>query len=231
MTAVPRRALASALLLGALAAAPLSAGEKDKDPGAFFFGFNGAAGGFRGDFDGSLTLWHFDKSFAVPTLSGDFSLGLSFGRKSRTGLWEVVYLQATKNGMWLERDLGVTLSLLEVRGRTWVLPRSPVRPFMALGFGFPRLRILDGARMGISTENASFYGGHLVLGGGILAELGPRLFFSAGAGYRMLWFLYAFGGGKGRDISKLTPGFAGAAFGRPLNASRLGLELSFGVTL
>jgi hypothetical protein len=231
VSAGPLRALAGALLLTALAAAPLAAAEKDKDPGAFFFGFNGAAGGFRGDFDGGLTLWHFDKSFAVPTLSGDFSLGLSFGRKSRTGLWEVVYLQATKNGLWLGRDLGVTLSLLEVRGRAWVLPRSPVRPFMFLGFGFPRLRIQDGARMGGSADDASYYGGHLVLGGGILAELGPRLFLSAGAGYRALWFLYAFGGGKGRDISKLTPGDAGTAFGRPLKASRLGLELSFGVTL
>ncbi len=218
--------------MAALAAGPLTArGQEDEDRGAFFFGLNAAAGAFQGDFDGRLTLWHFDKAFAVPPLPGDISLGLSFGQRTRTGQWEVVFLQASKSVLWQNQNLGVSLSHLEIRGKAWVFPRSPVRPFMCLGFGFPWLRVTDGARLGGAAENVSYYGGSLVLGGGVLADLGARLTFSAGAGYRMLWFLYAFGGGKGRDISKLTPEYGGAFFGRPLKASRLGLEVSLGVLL
>lgn len=226
-----RKAAVAAALLAALAAVPLAAGENEDGVGSFFFGFNAAAGIFKGDCDGRLTLWHFDKAFAVPALPAGVSLGLSFGRRTKTGLWEVVYLQASKNSAWLERELGTSLSLLEIRGRTWAFPRSPVRPFLFLGFGFPRLRVTDGARLGGAVENVSFYGGNIVAGAGVAADLGPRLLLSAGAGYRMLWFLYTFGGGKGRDISKLTPEYGGEFFGRPLKASRLGAEISLGIRL
>ncbi|MBM3298025.1 MAG: hypothetical protein FJY83_10575 [Candidatus Aminicenantes bacterium] len=227
-----RAVIAAAAAAALFAAPPAARGQgEDKDEGVFFFGFNAAAGPFRGDFDGGLSLWHFEKVFAVPVLPGDVSLGLSFGRKSATGLWEVVYLQASKNGMWQGRDLGVTLSSLEIRGRAWMFKNSPVRPVFFLGFGFPVLRVAEGARMGGSVETALFTGGQLVLGAGVMAELGPRLFLSAGAGYRALWFLYTFGGGKGRDVSKLTPEYGGEFFGRPLAASRLGLEISLGILL
>ncbi|MBN2199394.1 MAG: hypothetical protein JW747_06035 [Candidatus Aminicenantes bacterium] len=231
MSSGRRTAAVAAALLAALTVVPLAAGEKEEDGGAFFFGFNAAGGPFRGDCDGRLTLWHFDKAFAVPALPEDLSLGLSFGRRTKTGQWEVVFLQASKNTAWREQELGASLSLLEVRGRTWAFPRSPVRPFLFLGFGFPRLRVTDGARLGGSVDNTSFYGGNLVAGAGIAAALGPRLLLSVGAGYRMLWFLYAFGGGKGRDISKLTAEYGGEFFGRPLGASRLGIEAGLGIRL
>ncbi len=232
-----RRTLVALLLLAAVflrlpvQAAP--AGEKDKDePRAFFIGLNAAGMSFKGDLDGRLILWHFDKAFFIPALSKESLVGLSFGQQWASGAWEVAFSQASRvvplSG---ERTGAVRLGLLEIRGKTLLIKPSPVHPCFFLGFGIPWMQVEDGARLGGTTQAASYIGLGVVLGGGVQADLGSRLFLSAGVSQRYLWLLYAWGGGKGRDVSRLVSDQSGAEMRRPLRASGLSWEASIGVKL
>jgi hypothetical protein len=221
--------LSAALLWLGTESAPA---QEKKDNGFFFVGLNAAGGSFRGDVDGSLVLWHFEKEFFIPDLREESLLGLSFGRQWEGGAWEAAYAQASGvASLPGDRSGAFSLSWMEVRGKTLFIKRSPVHPYILIGFGFPWLRVEDGAQLGGLTQAASYVGAEIVLGAGAQVGLGSRLFFNAGVGYRYLWLLYTWGGGKGRDISQLINGQSGAQMGRPLKASSLSWEASLAVRL
>jgi hypothetical protein len=207
--------------------------EKDKDEKRFFFiGLNAADPSFKGDLDGRLILWHFEKAFFLPALAGETLIGLSFGQQWTSGAWEIAFAQDSRiASLSGERTGAVRLGVIEVRGKTLLLKRSPVHPCFFLGFGVPWLQVEDGARLGADVRAASYVGLGLVLGGGVQVNLGSRLFLSAGVSQRYIWLLYAWGGGKGRDISRLVSDQSGAEMRRPLRASGLGWEASIGVKL
>jgi hypothetical protein len=221
--------LSAALLWLGAESAPA---QEKKESGFFFVGLNAAGGSFRGDLDGSLVLWHFEKAFFIPDLREESLLGLSFGRQWDAGAWEVAYAQASGVASQPgDRSGAFSLSWLEVRGKTLFIKRSPVHPYMLIGFGFPWLRVEDGAQLGGLIQAASYVGAEIVLGAGAQIVLGSRLLFNAGVGYHHLWLLYAWGGGKGRDISRLVNGQSGDQMGRPLKASSLSWEASLAVRL
>jgi len=228
---VPLLLLAAAFLRQPVQAAP--AEEKDKDePRSFFVGLNAAGMSFKGDLDGRLILWHFDKAFFMPALSKESLVGLSFGQQWASGAWEVGFSQASRVAPLSGDQTGaVRLGLLEIRGKTLLIKPSPVHPCFFLGFNIPWMQVEDGARMGGTTQAASYIGLGLVLGGGIQANLGSRLFLNAGVSQRYVWLLYAWGGGKGRDISRLVSDQTGTEMRRPLRASGLSWEASIGVKL
>jgi len=216
--------------LRAEAAAPLG---KDKDePRFLFIGLNAAGISFQGDLDGRLILWHFDKAFFIPALAKETLVGLSFGQQWTSGAWEVDFAQSSRvASLSGERTSAVRLGLLEIRGKTLLIKASPVHPCFFLGFGIPWMQVEDGARLGGSTQPASYVGLDVVLGGGVQVNLGSRLFLSAGVSQRYLWLLYAWGGGKGRDVSRLVNDQSGAELRRPLRASGLSWEAGIGVKL
>jgi hypothetical protein len=62
-------------------------------------------------------------------------------------------------------------------------------------------------------------------------DIGPTVVVTAGAVNRFVWFLYAYGGGKGRDINHLTEGYGGPKLGRLLRTSGLSWTISLGFIL
>jgi len=206
---------------------------QDKDDKRFLFvSLNVAGASLKGDLNGRLILWHFDKAFFLPALAQESLLGLSFGQQWTAGAWEVAFAQASRVApLSGGRTSAVRLGLLEVRGKTLLIKGSPVHPCFFLGFGIPWLQVEDGARLGGDVRAASYYGVGLVLGGGVQVNLGSRLFLNVGVSQRYFWLLYAWGGGKGRDISHLINDQSGAEMDRPLNASGLSWEAGIGVKL
>ncbi|HEX9901441.1 MAG TPA: hypothetical protein VGB72_01120 [Acidobacteriota bacterium] len=203
-----------------------------EDKRFLFISLNAAGPSFKGDLDGRLILWHFDKAFFIPALAQESLLGLSFGQQWTAGAWEVAFAQASRVApLSGGRTSAVRLGLLEVRGKTLLIKGSPVHPCFFLGFGIPWLQVEDGARLGGNVQAASYYGIAIVLGGGVQVNLGSRLFLNAGLSQRYLWLLYAFGGGKGRDVSRLINDQSGAEMRRPLKASGPSWEVGIGVKL
>jgi len=197
----------------------------------FFFSFSGQSLNMRGDLDGQLVLWHFEKAFSTPRLESGFGLGLGFGYRSEQGLWEFAYVHASPK-MDLNGTPGMaSYSSLEING--WAIPwkNIPIQPYFLLGLCFPWLTVPDGARMGGSVYDATYTGAGVNIGGGLLLNLGKRLFLSGGIKYRYLGFFYVNGGGKGRDITYLSVGYQGPRWAKWLMAPSLGLSFHLGLRL
>lgn len=197
----------------------------------FFFSLSGQSLNLRGDLDGQLVLWHFEKAFSVPRLESSLGLGFGFGYRSESGLWEFAYTHSSPK-MVLGGTPGLAgYTSLEING--WAIPwkNIPVQPYFLLGLCIPWLTVPDGARMGGSIYDATYTGAGVNVGGGLLLNLGKRLFLSGGIKYRYLGFFYVNGGGKGRDITYLSVGHQGSRWAKWLMAPSLGLSFHLGLRI
>jgi len=120
---------------------------------------------------------------------------------------------------------------LEVNGRSFLLRRSAVHPYFLGGICLPVLHVSRGSQYQGRSQDATYLGGGLNVGAGLSIDIGPSIVLNAGAAGRFLWFLYAFGGGKGRDINYLTDGPAGPRLGRPIRTTSLVLSVGLGFIL
>jgi hypothetical protein len=222
--------LAGAALAAAAMVAWPAAAEGARSGTCFTFFVHQAD--YRGDLRTARTLWHFEKSFAVPRLKPGYALGVGIGFKMNKGSWDVAYLRsghtaALENG----EPAGVAMHLVEISGRSYLLRRFPIHPYFLGGIAVPILRVSRGAEFRGQSHSATYVGGGLTVGAGLAVDIGPSVVLTAGASGRFLRFLYAYGGGKGRDINNLTVGFGGPQFGRLLEASSWALTLGLGFIL
>jgi len=197
----------------------------------FFIGVSGSSLSFEGDLNKDLVLWHFEKAFFVPRLEGATGLGLGFGFKKASALWELAFLRSSHKADLQGRQSQATVYSIDVCGRSFFLKNAPFQPYLLFGISIPWVRVKDGAQMFDTVSSATYYGMGLNVGGGIVIHVLPRLFISGGIVYRYLGFLYVSGEGKGRDINDLRVGHGGPEWGKLLLTQSLGLAFGLGFTL
>ncbi len=235
----PERALrpGKRLALGVVVMACLflSARAEGPAPGdrrGFFLAFSGQSLAPRGDQSDGLTLWHFDKAFFVPRLESAADYGLALGFRREGGLWELNVSTAKPPGSVGTTAHDVHLTRVELNG--WGIPwkHIVIQPYYLLGLSLALMSVTDGSRLGGTVSDAAYTGFGLNLGAGLLGNIGRHLFVSGGVKYRWTWFFYVNGGGRGRDITKLSLSRNGSeVFGRWLSAPSLGLSFSLGLLL
>jgi hypothetical protein len=224
-----RKFLAAALVSLIATSSAFGQGNRYSKEG-FFIGVSGSRLSFDGDLSKDLVLWHFEKAFFVPRLEGANGLGLGFGFKKASALWELAFLRSSHKADLEGRQSQATVYSIEVSGRSFFLKRAPFQPYLLFGISIPWIRVKNGAQMADTVSNATYYGMGLSLGGGIVIHLLPRLFISGGIVYRYLGFLYVSGEGKGRDINDLRVGYGGPEWGKLLRTQSLGLTFGMGFT-
>jgi hypothetical protein len=196
----------------------------------FFIGVSASRLSFKGDLDKDLVLWHFEKAFFVPRLEGANGLGLGFGFKKASALWELALLRSSHKADLQGRQGQATVYSIDVSGRSFFLKNAPFQPYLLFGISIPWIHVKNGAQMFDTVSHATYYGMGLSLGGGIVIHLLPRLFLNGGLVYRYLGFLYVSGEGKGRDINDLRVGHGGPEWGKLLRTQSLGLTFGLGFT-
>ena len=196
------------------------------------FSFSAHSADYRGDFRDARVLWHFEKAFEFPRLARGYGLAVSLGAKMDKGSWDISYLLSMPAAvLYGGASAAIVLHALEVNGRSYLLPRSAVHPYFLGGICLPVLSVSRGAQYQGRSHDATYLGGGLNVGAGLSIDLGPSMVLNAGAAGRFLWFLYAFGGGKGRDINHLTDGTAGPRLDRLLRTTSLVLSVGLGFIL
>jgi len=196
-----------------------------------FLLFSGQAIDFQRDLTANRTLWHFEKAFFIPRMARDLALGIGIGGKSPGGTWDLSYFYSTQTAVFDDGSRTATFQALELNGRSFFLKKLFVHPYFLGGIILPFIQVNNGAFYEGKTANAAYFGAGLNVGAGLLVEIGPSILLNAGAVYRWIGFLYAFGGGKGRDINNLQVGYLGPEFGRLLRTNTVTLTLGLGFVL
>jgi len=196
-----------------------------------FLLFSGQALDFQRDLTAHRTLWHFEKEFFIPRMARDLALGIGIGGKSFGGTWDLSYLYSTQTAMFDDGSRTATFQALELNGRSFFFKKFFIHPYFLGGITIPFIRVENGAFYEGKTTNAAYFGAGLNIGAGLLVEIGPSILLNAGVVYHWIGFLYAFGGGKGRDINNLQVGYLGPEFGRLLRTDTVTLTLGLGFVL
>lgn len=193
-----------------------------------FILFSGQALEFQRDLTVNRTLWHFEKAFSIPRLDRDTALAVGIGGKNRGGTWDVSFLHSTQTAMFEDGSRTVTFQALEINGRSFFFKKFFIHPYFQGGISIPFIRVENGASYEGAISNAAYFGAGLNAGAGLMIEVGPSILFNAGLMYRWIGFLYAFGGGKGRDINNLRVEYLGPEFGRLLRTDTVTLTAGLG---
>ena len=216
------------LSLATLASASAAAQDPKRTGEGFFIAVSGQSLAFKGDFDGRLVLWCFDKAFFVPKMNSATAFGFGLGFKRKAWLWELLYLSSRHPYAFMDRDGSSVFRSVEIDGRTFFFKDSAIRPYILVGIIVPWLTVDQGAEMYGLKYRATYFGLGLNFGGGITWDIAPFLFMSGGLVYRVLGYGYASGEGKGRDIFTFCVGQGGPEWKSWLKTSSLGLSLGLG---
>ena len=217
--------LSFAILASATAAAkdPKRAGE------GFFITVSGQSLAFKGDFDGRLVLWAFDKAFFVPSLDRSTAFGFGLGIKRSTWLWELLYVSSRHPSSSPDREGTSSYRSFEINGRSFLVKDFPLKPYILGGISVPWLTVDRGAEMYGVKYRAAYIGLGLNFGAGIILDIAPFLFASGGFVYRALGYYYVSGEGRGRDIMNLHVGQGGPEWKSWLKTSSLGPSFALGL--
>jgi len=210
---------------------PAAAQEEQQVPGQFFLSFSAQILPLHGDLDKELVLWHFDKAFYVPKLEKARALAAGFGYQSKYVFWEFFFLWSNPKADLQGKEGTAKFYAAEITGRAFLIRNFPLRPYLLLGLSTPVLTVKEGASMGGTLYNATYAGLGINLGSGLMLQLTPNFFLTAGPVYRYMALLYVVGGGKGRDIRDLRVGQNGPEWDTWLKATSLSLVFSVGFSL
>lgn len=197
----------------------------------FFLGLSGHPLDFQGDLNGTLTLWHIDKAYYLPQLDKTTALGIGFGRRQATWLWEIAFVKSSQKAHFQDMESSSDFQSLEINGKNFLFIDSPVRPYYLVGISVPWLKVGNGSELDGVRADATYIGIAANFGAGLTVGLGSSIFISGGAMYRLAGFFYVSGGGPGRDIAKLQTYQGGPEAGKWLQTSSLGLVFSLDIVL
>jgi len=228
------------LLFFLLPAVPLRGQEgepptlRPDEPGksdGFFLGLSARSLTFNGDLDGKLILWHFEKAFFSPKLAPAPGLGVGFGVKHAGWLWEMGYVRSIHDAALPDRMTRAVYNSIEINGKSFLLKKFPLQPYISLGISVPWLTVRDGSEFAGARMNASYIGIGLQAGAGFVVDISRHFFVSGGGGARALGYYYASGEGRGRDITELHNGYDGPAWKNWLRSWTLGVVFGLGIVL
>ena len=217
--------------LGVAACASVAAQTPQRTGEGFFLAVSGQPLALRGDFDGRLVLWHFDKAFFVPELNQAAALGFGLGFKRKSWLWEILHVRSRHPSAFRDRAGTAFYRSVEIDGRSFLVRDFPAKPYLLVGISVPWLKVDPGAEISGLKYRATYIGLGLNIGLGIVLEIAPSLFVSGGGVYRAAGFFYVSGEGKGRDIGDLRVESGGDKWNRWLKASSLSWMIGLGLVL
>ena len=220
--------LASAVM----AQEPAAVSATTPAPKTFFIEFISHYASFgKSDLDGLLVLGNAEQVFYIPKIANNLGFGLSFGGKSKSGLWAVSYLQSTHEAAFQGGNSTAVSRMVEINGRTFLLKKVALGPYILLGLNFPWLTVKNNSGKGEKIYNSTYLGVGVNAGGGLLLPLQSRLFLCGSVIYRYSGYLYARGLGKGIDVTDLFINRNGPRRNRFLKAPALTVEIGLGYTL
>ena len=120
---------------------------------------------------------------------------------------------------------------IEINGKSFLLKKFPLQPYISLGISVPWLTVRDGSEFEGARMNASYIGIGVQAGAGFVVDITRHIFVSGGGGARVLGYYYASGEGKGRDITELRNGYDGPAWKNWLRSSTLEVAFGLGIVL
>jgi hypothetical protein len=201
-------------------------------PKTFFIEFISHYASFgKSDLDGLLVLGNAEQVFYIPKIESNFGFGLSLGSKSKSGLWAISYLQSVHEATFQGLNSTAVSRMVEINGRTFLLKKAALGPYIILGLNFPWLTVKNNSGKDKTVYDSTYLGVGVNAGAGLLLPLQPRLFICASVIYRYIGYLYAKGPGRGIDVTDLFDDRTGSRHRRYLRAPVLALELSLGYTL
>lgn len=201
-------------------------------PGGWFMGTSLDSQDFRGDFDGRLVLGDAKKVFFIPGAKRGAGLALSIGRMDRRGLWAVSFLHSTHDVTFKGGSSDASFNVITLDAKAYVLPASPVTPYVQVGLTVPWFRVRDGSTYVGEPRDATYLGLGVNGGLGLLVHVGSSIYISGGALARGLAFLYAYGeGSEGRDVQNLHVDQTGPLRKGFLKVYGLGWEAGIGFRL
>ena len=157
----------------------------------------------RGDLDGKLVLGTSEKVFYIPELKTGYGFRLGYGRTLKNGLWKVGFTRTVHSASYQGIKTTAYANAFEVSGKGYLLTRTPILPYIELGFGLPWIHVTGGAERGGLIHNANYLGLFVRGGGGLLVPIGRRTFLTLGGSYDFMFGMYAKGPGRGRDVTNL----------------------------
>jgi hypothetical protein len=158
---------------------------------------------FRGDLDGQLALGTTEKVFYVPALDPGPGFQLSFGRTMKGGLWKVGIARSVHDAVFRGTPTTAYFNAIEVSGKGYLLKKSPVLPYLEIGFGPSWIHVTGAAERDGIIYDANYIGLSVRAGGGLLIPVSRRVFLTGGASYHFMAGMYAKGPGRGRDVTNL----------------------------
>lgn len=198
-------------------------------PGGWFIGTSFDSQDFRGDFDGRLVLGDAKKVFFIPGPKRGAGLAFSLGRIDKRGLWAVSFLRSTHDVTFSGGKSEASFNVITLDAKAYVLPSSPVTPYLQIGLTVPWFRVRDGSTYVGEPRDATYLGLGVNGGLGLLVHVGSSVFISGGAVVRGLAFLYAYGeGSEGRDVQNLYVDQTGPRRKGFLKVYGLGWEAAIG---
>lgn len=221
--------LASAAMAQEPAAVPAATTPAPK---TFFIEFISHYASFgKSDLDGLLVLGNAEQVFFIPKIESNFGFGLSLGSKFRSGLWAISYLQSVHEAAFQGLNSTAVSRMVEINGRTFLLKKAALGPYIILGLNFPWLTVKNNSGKDKTVYDSTYLGVGVNAGAGLLLPLHPRLFLCGSVIYRYIGYLYARGPGKGIDVTDLFVDRNGPRRNRFLKAPVLAVEISLGFTL
>jgi hypothetical protein len=157
----------------------------------------------KGDLDGKLVLGTTNKAFFIPKLDPLWGLAISGGRMRKNGLWAVSYSQTRSQATFQSTSSRAVSHTLGMIGKGYLRTRGAVKPYIRFGFDIVWLHVSKGAERGSVLYGANYLGLGVGAGLGLLIQINPSLFMTAGGTYRFSAFMYAKGPGRGRDVTNL----------------------------
>jgi hypothetical protein len=195
----------------------------------WFIGTSVDSQDFRGDFDGRLVLGDAKKVFFIPGPERGAGLAFFFGRIHRRGLWALSFLRSTHDVTFRGGRSDASFNVIALDAKAYVLPASPVTPYVQVGLTVPWFRVRDGSTYVGELRDATYLGLGVNGGLGLLIHLGSSVYISGGAVARGLAFLYAYGeGSEGRDVQNLRVDQSGPLRKGFLKVYGLGWEVGIG---
>jgi len=201
-------------------------------PKTFFIEFISHYASFgKSDLDGLKVLGNAEQVFYIPKIASNLGFGLSFGSKSKSGMWVVSYLQSTHEAAFQGRTSAAISRMVELNSRTFLLKKAALGPYILLGLNFPWLTVKNNSGKGETIYDSTYLGVGVNAGAGLLLPLQPRLFLCCSVIYRFIGYLYAAGPGRGIDVTDLFDDRTGSRHRSYLGAPELALELRLGYIL
>jgi len=141
-------------------------------------------------FDGSSVYKQVngDEILLLPSLESKSTVRGIVGYRLTRGSFEVGYERMKQTATFMGLTGEATFQTFNFDERIYVFTRKRIQPYGLAGYSLPSLTIKDGSFLHDRVGDGTYHGHGLNLEGGVTVFPIPRIGFSTGYRYRMMWF-------------------------------------------